>query len=87
MQPTMLKKPRLSRAEFNRRADEYLKRIQHELLPDHATDFVAINMETNEYVLGQSLHEVFAAYRARWSDCLMYLCRVDGSPAIKFRGK
>jgi hypothetical protein len=55
-----LKKPRLSRSELNRRADEFLERIQPELMPKHASDYVAINLETGEYVLGSTPQDVFA---------------------------
>jgi hypothetical protein len=44
-------------------------------------------MATGEYVLGKTPHEVFAAFRARWPEYLMFRCRVDGGPATKFHGK
>jgi hypothetical protein len=87
MQRIKLKEPQLSRAEFNRRADEFLKRIQEELMPDHAAEIVAINMMTGEYVLAPTSGQAFEAYRARWPDILMFLCRVDGGPSTKFHGR
>ncbi len=87
MQRILLKRPRLSRAELNRRADEYLKRIQQELMPEHASEYIAINLETGEYVLGATPHEVFEDFLERWPNHLMFRCRVDGGPAVKFHGK
>jgi hypothetical protein len=64
----------------------YLERIQHKLMPDHADEIVAINTDTGEYVLGYDVHQAFAAFRSRWPDSAMYLCKVDGGPAVKFHG-
>jgi hypothetical protein len=86
MRATRSTLPRLSRAEIGRRADKYLLEIQKELLPDHAAEFVAINLDTGEYVLGQTPHEVFMAFRTRWPNRLMFRCRVDGGPVAKFHG-
>ena len=82
-----LKEPRLSRREFNRRADDFLKKVQEKLLPEHARELVAINMVTGEYVLGETLREACIAYTRRWPKILFYLSRVDGGPAIKYHGK
>src|SRR5688572_25298024 len=79
MQQLQLKKPHLSRAAFNRRADEFLGKIQSELMPKHSDEIVSINMETGEYVLGETAHESAVAYRTRWPHVLMYQCRVDGA--------
>jgi hypothetical protein len=76
----------LSRGEFRRRAGEFLKRIQEELPRDKSKDVVAINMETGEYVLAKTNAEATEAFWSRWPDVLMYVCRVDGGPTIKFHG-
>jgi hypothetical protein len=55
-------------------------------MPEHAAEIVAINMVTGEYVLGRTSGEASDAYRARWPDILMFMCRVDGGPATKFHG-
>jgi len=86
MERVKLKEPRLSRAEFSRRAQQYLAEIQKSLMPGHAAEFLAINMVTGEYALGKTAHEAVARHRSRWPDHLMYLCRVDGGPAYKFHG-
>jgi len=80
-----LKTPRLARTEFTRRAEEYLKDIQKKLMPEHARDVVAINMETGEYVVGRTSGEVFEASSERWPNAFTYICRVDGGPSTKFR--
>jgi hypothetical protein len=49
-----LPKPLLPGREFERRAKETLQRIQKELLPEHASALVAINVETGEYELGSA---------------------------------
>jgi hypothetical protein len=87
MERIKLKRPNLSRADFDRRADEFLKVIQKELMPEHASEFVAINMETGDYVLGKTPGDASEAFWDKWPDVLMYKCRVDGGPAYKFHGK
>ena len=86
MERVQLKKPQLSRAEFTRRADDYLKKAQAELLPEQAAKIIAINMDTGEYVFGSSKSEALAAFEARWPDCLFFMCRVDGGAATKYHG-
>jgi hypothetical protein len=82
-----LKEPQLSRSEFHRRADQFLKAVQGQLLPYHAQEFVAINMVTGEYTLGHTPREAAEAFEASWPDVLMFRCRVDGGPVAKFRGR
>jgi hypothetical protein len=77
--PVAWTKPRRSTSEF-------LRKIQRELLPDHAKEFVAINTDTGEYTLGKLPNDAFTTFLARWPDSPMYLCRVDGGPAAKFYG-
>jgi hypothetical protein len=80
------KHPPLSRAEFIRRAQEYLREFQKALLPEHAQEFIAINVAKGEYVLGKTPHEAFTAFEERWPNDLMFRCRVDGGPSVKFHG-
>jgi hypothetical protein len=77
----------LPRREFKRRAEKILEEIQKTLLPEHAAELVAINVETGEYTLGHTPHEAVDAFRRRWPDQLSYLVRVDGGPVVKFHGK
>jgi hypothetical protein len=73
--------------EFERRSQQYLEEAQKSLLPEHADRFIAINMATGEYVLGDTSNEAFNKFLDRWPDNMMFLCRVDGGPAIKFHGR
>lgn len=76
----------LPRREFERRAEQILREIQKTLLPDHASEIVAINVETGEYTLGRTAREAQEAFRARWPNQLAYRVRVDGGPVFKFHG-
>ena len=80
-------KPLLPGRDFERRAREILQRIQKELLPDHASDIVAINVETGEYELGLGPLEAQTAFGKRWIGQVCYLVRGDGGPINKFHGK
>ncbi|MBI3821057.1 MAG: hypothetical protein HY289_00080 [Planctomycetes bacterium] len=82
-----LKRPNLSRGDFNRRAQRFLAAIQGELMPEHAEEFLVINMETGEYVLAADFHEANVRAAKRWPDVLFFGCRVDGGPVAKFHGK
>ena len=77
---------RLPRREFERRANDILKDLQKVLLPDHASEILAINVETGEYTLGRTTIEARKAFRERWPDQIAFLVRVDGSPVTKFHG-
>jgi hypothetical protein len=68
-------------------SDYVLKKIQRELMPEHAQEHLAVNLETGEYVLGRTSSEVFQAFLDRWPNKPMFKRRVDGSPSIRFRGK
>ncbi len=87
METIKKKKPDISRGEFNRRADSFLARIQKDLLPEHAHEILAINMETGEFVLGATAEEASEKFDKLWADVLMFKCRVDGGPVAKFHGK
>ena len=87
METLKKKRPEIPRSEFNRRADRFLAKIQKELMPEHADEILAINMETGEYVLGADTEEAADKFEKRWPDVLMFKCRVDGGPVAKFHGK
>lgn len=64
---------------------EYLlKKNQRHLMPEHAKECIAINLETAEYVLGKTPNEVYDAFEKRWGNKPMFARHVDGSPLIKF---
>ena len=73
--------------DFERRAREILQRIQKDLLPEHASDIVAINVETGDYELGSGPLEAQTAFSKRWTGQVCYLVRGDGGPINKFHGK
>jgi hypothetical protein len=89
-QPQAMKKrlgdPTASRRDFQQRADTILAKLQRELLPEHAADFIGINVDTGEYVLSPDLDEVWKKFRQRWPGTLAYVIRVDGGPVVKFHG-
>lgn len=87
MQAIKRKRPNLPRGEFNRRADKFLAAIQKDLLPEHSQEFVAINMETGEYVLAATSEKASDEFERRWPDVLSFQCRVDGGPVDTFHGK
>ncbi|MEK6259309.1 MAG: hypothetical protein AABP62_11895 [Planctomycetota bacterium] len=76
----------LPRREADRRMDQVLAEIQRELMPDHALDVVAINLETGEYERGRDDLDAALKFRARWPGQMSYLVRVDGGPVAKFYG-
>lgn len=79
--------PRMSMRELDRRANRILHEIQKTLLPDHAAEIVAINVETGEHVVAATKDEAYAAFHERWPNQLSFVVRVDGGPATKFHGK
>jgi len=68
----------------DRWSDYVLDKIQHALMPEHAKEILAINLESGEYVLGPTSSKASHAFQARWPNKSMYICRVDGGPAVKF---
>ena len=56
-------------------------------MPEHASEYVAINVETEEYILGSTTREVRSKFLERWPEALPYVTRVDGGPTVKFHGK
>lgn len=70
--------------EFNKRSDELLKELQKTLLPDHADEVVAIEVENGGYVLGKTPHEAVLKFWEQFPDKLMFLVRVDGGPVVKY---
>jgi hypothetical protein len=75
-----------SMRDFAKRAKQILAELQKTLLPEHASDVIAINVDTGEYILAQSSHEAWQAFRKRWPGTLGFVIRVDGGPVVKFHG-
>jgi hypothetical protein len=80
------KKILLPGKDFGRRAMAIFQRIQPELLPEHAKDMVAINVDTGEYELGHTPMEAQIAFQKRWPGKLYFMIRGDGGPVNKFHG-
>lgn len=76
-----------SRRDFERRATAHLVEAQKTLLPDHASEIIAINVDTGEYLLAADTDEAWKKFRKRWPGKLTYMCRVDGGPVFKFHGR
>jgi hypothetical protein len=55
-------------------------------MPGHESDYVVINTENDEYVLGKTREEAMAAFEKRWLDAGFFRCRVDGGPFTKMYG-
>ena len=76
----------LTRKEAERRAERILHEIQKDLLPEHASRLVAINLENGLYLVGDHDLELAREFRRRFPDQIPYIVRVDGGPVVKFHG-
>lgn len=72
--------------DFEKGAAEILAELQKTLLPEHASEVIAINVDTGEYVLAPTSGEAWQEFLKRWRGTLGYVCRVDGGPSVKFHG-
>jgi hypothetical protein len=78
--------PRRAKPREEQRIDDlFLKNVQDALMPQHAAEVVAINTGNGEYVVGQTFHEACEKFLARWPKGPLYICRVDGGPALHLR--
>ena len=73
--------------EFRRRGDELLRELQESLLPEHANDIVAIDVDSGGYVLAQTRDEATRKFREKFPGQLFYRSRVDGGPVIKYHDR
>lgn len=76
-----------SMRDFEKRAQQLLAELQKTLLPEHASEVIAINVDTGEYLLAPTSGEAWQEFRKRWPGTLGYVCRVDGGPVVKFHGR
>lgn len=60
-----------------------LETIQQQLLPEDYDSVLAINTETGEFVLGADYGDAYRKFRERFPNAGRYICRVDGSPALR----
>jgi len=71
--------------EFVRRAEEvYATKMRAVLEPDHIDEFVAIEPESGDYFLGNTLNEAAAAARRAYPDRLTHVMRVGHKAALHF---
>ena len=71
--------------EFVRRAEEvYESRLRTILEPDHVDQFVAIEPDSGDYFLGQTLSEAMGAARRSHPDRLVHAMRVGHQAALHF---
>lgn len=73
--------------EFNKRSDELLKELQKILLPEHADQVIAIDIESGSYVLGETPTETALKFQERFPGRLMFLVRVDGGAVVKYHNR
>lgn len=73
--------------EFDRRGEAILRELQKTLLPVHADEIIAIDVESGDYYLGKTRHEAIAAFRQHHPDRVAFMIRVDGGPVVKYHGR
>lgn len=83
----VLTDPMISRRRFERRAAAILAQLQTTLGLEHASEVIAINVDSGEYLLAPTSGEAWQEFRKRWPGTLAYVCRVDGGPVVKFHGR
>jgi hypothetical protein len=76
-----------SQSEALPRAKQLLRELQPELLPQHEDDFIALHLESGEYLVGADKKALVDAFRQRWPDVVPFVMRVNGKPVVKFHGK
>jgi hypothetical protein len=71
--------------EFVRKAEEvYATKLRAVLEPDHIDEFVAIEPESGDYFLGNTLNEATVAARRAYPDRLTHVMRVGHKAALHF---
>lgn len=69
--------------EFVRRAEElYAIRLREVLEPDHIDEFVAIEPESGDYFLGQTMNEATKAARRKYPNRPTHAMRVGHDTAL-----
>lgn len=71
--------------EFVRRAEEvYATKLRAVLEPDHVDEFVAIEPDSGDYFLGNTMNEATVAARRTYPDRLTHVMRVGHKAALHF---
>ena len=73
--------------DFDRKGEAILTELQKTLLPDHAEDIIAIDVDGGDYYLGETRHEALAAFRREHPDRVAWVIRADGGPVVKYHGR
>ena len=69
--------------DFDRKAEQILSRIQGDLLPKQAQRIVQINVDTGDYVVGDTSKDATREFRKRWPHAIAYEVRADGGPVMR----
>jgi len=71
--------------DFVRKAEEvYANQLRAVLEPQHVDEFVAIEPESGDYFLGETLSEATGAARKSYPDRLTHVMRVGHKAALHF---
>lgn len=73
--------------EFHRRSDELFKELQKTLLPEHADEIIAIDVDSGGYVLSRTRREAIEKFRLLFPGKVSFIVRVDGGPIIKYHDR
>jgi len=65
----------------------YTERLKAKLEPDYKGEIVAINTETGDYFLGETLLEAVRRGREKFPDTVFYSVRIGYPAFVKFRGR
>ena len=73
--------------EFDQKGREALKRLQVELLPEHAEEIVALDPYTGDYALGPDGKEALRRFREQYPGRIAWMARADGGPVYSYRNR
>lgn len=73
--------------DFGDRGEAILSELRKTLLPEAANKFIALDVETGHYVLGDRSAEAVREFRERYPGTFAYIARVDGRPVVKFHNR
>ena len=77
-------KPPEDWTDFDEKGWRRLHELQPTLLPDHAKEIIAIDVETGDYYLGAKSRVTVDALRAEHPNRVAWVARVDGGPVVKY---
>lgn len=75
------------REEFAARAEQaYAERWKEVLEPDHFGELIAVEPDSGDYVLAQSLRDLDSACDQAFGEKLVHIFRVGGGAAVRIGG-